>query len=107
MIMDKWLIKCPETETELFNIGDAYNDCLLIYRDKIIDNGAVIYSMYPLDDNDNPMDCIPPVTFEVTPGLDFVQIKTFNDVDVTDKAVLETLNKWRTAIRRKESHTNG
>lgn len=107
MIMDKWLIKCPETETELFNIGDAYNDCLLIYRDKIIDNGAIIYSMYPLDDNDNPMDCIPPVTFEVTPGLDFVQIKTFNDVDVTDKAVLETLNKWRTAIRRKESHTNG
>ena len=107
MVVDQYLIKCPETEEELFNIGDAYNDCLLIYRDKIIDNGAIIYSMYPLDAEGNPVDGIPPITFEVTQGLDFVQVKTFNDVDVTDKAVLETLNKWRTAIRRKEAHSNG
>lgn len=99
-IVDGWLIKCPDTERELFDIGNRYNNCLPIYRDKIIDNGAIIYSMYPVDDANNVTEKMPPITFEVNSLLDFIQIKTFNDVDVTDDSIINVIKKWRTQIRR-------
>ena len=101
-IVDGWLIKCPDTERELFDIGNRYNNCLPIYRDKIIDSGAIIYSMYPVDDENNVTEKMPPVTFEVNSVLDFIQIKTFNDVDVTDNSIIDVIKKWRTQIRRQE-----
>jgi hypothetical protein len=97
MIVDGYLIKCPSTEQELFDIGNAYNNCLPIYRDKIIDENAIIYSMYSIDQSEN----IPSVTFEVTKNYDFVQIKTFNDMDVCDEQIMEVLKKWR-GLARKE-----
>ena len=101
MIVDDYLIRCPETEKELFEIGNRYNNCLPIYRDKIIDNGAIIYSMYPVKDG-VVVDNMPPVTFEITKGFDLIQIKTFNDVDVEDVEILDTIKKWRQKAKRKD-----
>ena len=102
MIVDGYLFRCPETEKELFEIGNRYNNCLPIYRDRIIDNGAIIYSMYPVD-NGVVIDNMPPVTFEVTKDFDFIQVKTFNDADVDDPEILEVIKKWRQKARRKEN----
>jgi hypothetical protein len=102
MIVDDYLFRCPETEKELFEIGNRYNNCLPIYRDKIIDNGAIIYSMYPVE-NGVVIDNMPPVTFEVTKDFDFIQVKTFNDADVEDPKILEVIKKWRQKARRKEN----
>lgn len=95
-VIDGYLIKCPETEKELFDIGNAYNNCLPIYRDKIIDEGAIIYSMYSTTQTEQ----IPSITFEVTKDYDFVQIKTFNDMDVADEQIMEVLKKWRKFARK-------
>ena len=102
MIVDDYLIRCPETEKELFEIANRYNNCLPIYRDKIIDNGAIIYSMYKVE-NGVVVDNMPPVTFEVTKSFDIIQIKTFNDVDVEDPKIIDTVKQWRTKAKRKEN----
>lgn len=104
--IDGWLIKCPDSEQELFDIGNRYNNCLPIYRDKVIDEGAIIYSMYKVDDNSNIVDPMPPVTFEVNLELDFIQIKTFNDADVNDPDIINVIKKWRTQIRRQEGRSD-
>ena len=104
--VDGWLIKCPESEQELFDIGNRYNNCLPIYRDKVIDEGAIIYSMYKVDNDGNIVDPMPPITFEVNYELDFIQIKTFNDVDVTDPDIINIIKKWRTQIRRQEGRSD-
>ena len=57
--------------------------------------------MYPVKDG-VVIDNMPPVTFEVTQEFDLIQIKTFNDVDVEDISVLETIKKWRQKAKRKE-----
>lgn len=88
-------IKCPETEDELFAIGEAYNNCLPTYRDRIIDEGAIIFSMYKVDKIGNIIEDIPSVTFEVTATGDFIQIKTFNDQDVDDPHIISILKEWR------------
>lgn len=107
-IIDGYLIQCPTTETELFKIGNEYNNCLPIYRDRIIDDGAVIYSIYKLDDEGNKIEDVPSVTFEVTWNFDFIQIKTFNDQDVCDPDILELLKKWqKTARKKKGEYENG
>lgn len=102
-IVDGYLIKCPETERELFDIGNAYNNCLPIYRDKIIDEGAIIYSMYTADETGR-YEAIPSITFEVTKDYDFVQIKTFNDADVEDETIMQILKKWRKFARKEEKN---
>ena len=43
------------------------------------------------------------VTFEVTKDLDFVQIKTFFDVDVVDPKVISILKTWKRQSLRKEN----
>ena len=96
MIVDGYLIKCPETEDELVNIGMAYNNCLPTYRDRIINRTAIIYSVYKVGKENE----IPEVTFEVTSNLEFVQIRTFNDANVEDETILDILKKWRTLARR-------
>ena len=103
MIVGEYLIKCPDTENELYAIGEAYNNCLPTYRDRIIDEGAVIYSMYRLDANGNVTETIPSVTFEITSNMDFLQIKTFNDQDVDDPTVIGVLKEWKTKMSRKQS----
>jgi hypothetical protein len=105
-VVDGYLIKCPETDRELFDIGVRYNNCLPLYINKVIDDNAMIYSMYPVDVNGEIIEKMPPVTFEVTPTLDFVQIKTFNDVDVYDEEILAVVKKWRTKIRKENSNGN-
>lgn len=88
-------IKCPETEDELLAIGDAYNNCLPTYRDRIIDEGAIILSMYKLDPLGNAAEDIPSITFEITASGDFIQIKTFNDQDVDDPYIISVLKEWK------------
>ena len=102
-VIDGYLIKCPETERELFDIGNAYNNCLPIYRDKIIDEGAIIYSMYSIDETGR-QETIPTITFEVTKDYDFVQIKTFNDADVTDEQIMLILKEWRKFARKENKN---
>jgi hypothetical protein len=101
--VDKFLIQCPTTEEELIRIGNAYSNCLPTYRDRIIDNNAMIFSMYNLDANGNVIHEIPSITFEVTKDLDFVQIKTFFDVDVVDPKVISILKTWKRQSLRKEN----
>ena len=93
-----YLIQCPDTEQELLTIGNKYNNCLPTYRDRVIDDNAKIFSLYQLDDAGNVIDDIPAVTFEVNDNLDFVQIKTFFDADVTDPAVLFVIKEWRKKV---------
>ena len=99
MIVDDYLIACPKTEKELLAIGHSYNNCLPKYRDEIIDNNAIVLSMYPAN-NGKVEYGIPPITFEVNKCLDFIQIKTFFDADVTDEKVLKTLKKWKTQLQK-------
>lgn len=101
--IEDYLIKCPGTEEELYEIGEAYSNCLPTYRDRIIDNGAIIYSMYRLDPMGNIAEDIPSVTFEITPMGDFVQIKTFNDQDVDDPRIVSILTEWKKQTWRKQS----
>ena len=86
----------------MLTIGNKYNNCLPTYRDRVIDDNAKIFSLYQTDDSGNVIDAIPTVTFEVNDNLDFVQIKTFFDADVTDPAVLFVIKEWR----KKVSSTN-
>lgn len=98
-IVDDYLIACPKTEKELLAIGHSYNNCLPKYRDEIIDNKALVLSMYPVKEGVVEYG-IPPITFEVSHCLDFIQVKTFFDADVTDDSVLKTLRKWRTKVQK-------
>jgi hypothetical protein len=95
----EYLISCPKTEQELLEIGNKYNNCLPVYRDKIIDNNALVFSMYNLDNDGNVIEEIPTVTFEVNKSLDFIQIKTFFDADVTDANVISVLKKWQKKMK--------
>lgn len=94
-IIGGYEIKCPETEDELLAIGNAYNNCLPTYRDRIIDEGAIILSMYKLDPTGNIAEDIPSITFEITASGDFIQIKTFNDQDVDDPYIISILKEWK------------
>lgn len=100
-IVDGYLIRCPETEQELFAIGNKYNNCLPTYRDRVIDEHVMIFSVYQLDSDNNIIEDIPSVTFEVNKLFDFIQVKTFFDADVTDEDVLHTLQLWRKKVRNK------
>lgn len=94
----QYLIQCPDTEQELFNIGNKYSNCLPTYRDRIIDENVKIFSLYQLNDAGNVIDDIPSVTFEVNDNLDFIQIKTFFDADVTDPAIISVIKEWRRKV---------
>ena len=85
-----------QTEDELFYIGERYNNCLPVYRDKIIDEGAVVIAIYKRDNDGNLENC-PEVVFETSPVLDIIQIKTFNDQDVTDKFMIDMISAWKKA----------
>ena len=107
-ILDGYLIKCPETEDELFDLANHHRNCLCTYRDLIIDKGAIIYAMYPVDDENNVVTNIAPFVFEVDKHINFVQIKTFNDMDVEDEEVIAIARKWRLNTKRKKgAETNG
>ena len=41
----------------------------------------------------------PVVVFETTARLDILQVKTFNDDDVTDKNLLKVVSEWKEAKR--------
>ena len=101
-IIDGYLIRCPETETELFEIGNKYNNCLPTYRNRVIDENAMIFSVYRLDTDNNIIEEIPSVTFEVNKLLDFIQIKTFFDADVTDEDMLELLKSWKRRVKNNQ-----
>lgn len=95
-----YLIKCPETERELINLGVEYNNCLPTYRDRIIDDGAMIFSMYRLNQDGSIVEETPRVTFEVSKMYDIIQIKTFNDADVTDPDIIAVIQQWRTLAKK-------
>lgn len=87
-----------QTEDELFYIGERYNNCLPIYRDKIIDEGAIVIAVYK-ETQDGSLEECPDVVFEVGPKLDIIQIKTFNDEDVTDPDMIALISEWKDSKR--------
>lgn len=97
--IQNYLIQCPDTEQELFMIGTKYCNCLPTYRDRVIDENAKIFSLYLLDDNGNVIEDVPSVTFEINDDLDFIQVKTFFDADVTDTEILSVLREWRKKVK--------
>lgn len=94
MRVGRWLIKTPETARELVEIGVAHGNCLPTYVDRVADGKAILYAMY--EDGEK----IPRVVFEMTQGLDFVQVKTFNDRDVDDPEVIEALKVFQRELRK-------
>lgn len=90
------LFRPIQTEEELFYIGERYNNCLPVYRDKIIDEGAVVVAIYKKN-NDGELEECPGVVFEVSPRLDIFQIKTYNDEDVTDPEMIALISEWKKA----------
>lgn len=99
--INDYLIKCPTTEAELFNIGFAYHNCLPTYRDRIIDQNAIVLSIYRLDKQGDVVDQIPEYTFEINKNLDIVQLKTFFDADVTDTEILDVVKTWKIQMKKK------
>jgi hypothetical protein len=71
------------------------------YRDRIIDQNAIILSIYKLDDNGGVIDEIPAYTFEINKDLDIIQIKTFFDADVDDVEILDIVKYWKIAMKKK------
>ena len=92
----EYLFRPIQTEEELFYIGERYNNCLPVYRDKIIDEGAVVVAIYKKN-NDGELEECPGVVFEVSPRLDIFQIKTYNDEDVTDPEMIALISEWKKA----------
>lgn len=92
----EYLFRPIQTEEELFYIGERYNNCLPVYRDKIIDEGAVVIAIYKKSNGGELEDC-PGVVFEVSPRLDLFQIKTYNDEDVTDPEMIAMISEWKKA----------
>ena len=86
-----------QTEDELFYVGERYNNCLPIYRDKIIDENAIVVCVYHKENG--VLEKCPSVVFEVTPYLDIIQVKTYNDADVTDRSMLNMISDWKEAKR--------
>ena len=84
-----------QTEEELFFVGQQYNNCLPVYRDRIIDDGAVLVCAYKKTP-EGIEDC-PDFVFEVTPHLDVVEISTYNNEEITDPVRLEAVRNFRKA----------
>ena len=89
-------IKMPESIKELVRIGIAYNNCLPTYVNRIIDDDAIVYSIYK-----NGQD-IPPVTFELSSNYDVIQVKTFNDMDVDDPEMLAIVRDFVRTLKNAE-----
>lgn len=85
-----------QTEDELFFVGQQYNNCLPVYRDKIIDDGAVLVCAYKKNPDGTKEDC-PDFVFEVTPHLDVLEISSYNNEEVTDPFKIECVRAFRKA----------
>lgn len=84
-----------QTEEELFFVGQQYNNCLPIYRDKIIDDGAILVCAYKK--TPNGLEECPDFVFEVTPHLDVLEISTYNNEEVKDPDKIEAVREFRKA----------
>jgi hypothetical protein len=84
-----------KTEDELFFVGQQYNNCLPVYRDKIIDDGAILICAYKKLGNGTE-DC-PDFVFEVTPYLDVLEISSYNNEEVVDPERIECVRAFRKA----------
>lgn len=84
-----------QTEEELFFVGQQYNNCLPIYRDKIIDDGAILVCAYKK--TPSGLEECPDFVFEVTPHLDVLEISTYNNEEVKDPDKLEAVREFRKA----------
>lgn len=85
-----------QTEEELFFVGQQYNNCLPVYRDKIIDDGAVLVCAYKKSADGVKEEC-PDFVFEVTPHLDVLEISSYNNEEVTDPDKIEAVRAFRKA----------
>ena len=89
-----YVITVPKNEQELLEEGNLLHHCVASYRDKIIDDKAIVLFVRKKDDPDSPF-----VTVEIDDDLNFIQIKEKFDADVTDPDVLDYLKKWRLSKR--------
>lgn len=97
--VDGYLIRCPQTVSELVDIGFAYKNCLPTYAEHVAEGKASIYAVY-----EDPSK-MPAAVFEVGYNLEFIQIKTYFDRDVDDPAIIEAIGKWRNKIKQKNNST--
>lgn len=86
---DNYIVRVPRDEKDLLEEGNLLHHCVASYRDKIIDDKAIVMFLRKKDDPDSPY-----VTIELDEDLNFLQIKEIYDADVTDKDVLSYLTKW-------------
>ena len=91
----RYIYKPFDTEEELFFVGQQYNNCLPVYRDKIID-GAVLVCAYEKNEDGTMAGC-PDFVFELTPYLDVLEISTYNNEEITDPVRLEHVRSFRKA----------
>ena len=101
-VVGDYLIKCPETVKELVDGGFAHKNCLPTYARLIAEKKAKIYGLYKVGSDE-----FPDVVFEIGDNMEYIQIKTYFDQDVTDPAIIDILNQWRAGVKRKEGKNNG
>jgi hypothetical protein len=89
---NEYIFRPFKDEEELFFVGQQYNNCLPIYRDKIID-GAVLVCAFKKTAAGNEEDC-PDFVIEFTPRLDVLEASTYNNVDISDADRLQVLRDY-------------
>ena len=89
----EYLMRPFKNEAELFYVGELYNNCLPTYRDRIIDNGAILIAAFKKDESKVDPDFV----FEVTPRLDVLEVSTYNNEEVVDDERLSVVSAFRKA----------
>lgn len=89
-----YIIRPPKSEQELVEEGNVLHHCVASYRDKIIDEKAIVLFCRKIDDPDTPLYTI---ELDYTPGdtsFSVTQFKKVYDADVLDADLLKMLNKY-------------
>lgn len=92
--IDGYIIRPPKDEFELLEEGTMLHHCVASYRDKIIDDKAIVLFCRKAEEPDVPLFTI---ELEYTPGdtsFTVSQFKQLYDADVTDKAMLKVLSNY-------------
>lgn len=94
MKKEGYIIRPPQSEHELVEEGNVLHHCVASYRDKIIDEKAIVLFCRKIDDPDTPLYTI---ELEYKPGdtsFSVAQFKKVYDADVVEPELLKMLNDF-------------
>ena len=94
MEKEGYIIRPPKSEKELVDEGNLLHHCVASYRDKIIDEHAIVLFCRKVDEPSTPLYTI---ELDYQPGdtnFTIVQFKKIYDADVTEPELLKMLNDY-------------